>query len=86
MLDMMDILKAIPGFDTRTVEDLVADKAITYSMLTTVYNILANNVVYNEFCADYAKANLEKKRKKFLTAELSKLGYVVLVINKQPKL
>ena len=159
---LMDMLKAIPGFDTRTAEDLVAEIgfdmskfplakhlgswaglcpgnnesagkkksgrithgnkqvkavmteaawaatrtkntfyseryhriaarrgkkraliAIAYSMLTTVYNILADNVAYNELGAQYVKSRIEKKRKKFLTAELSKLGYEVQIIKKQ---
>ena len=159
---LMDMLKAIPGFDTRTVEDLVAEIgfdmskfpsakhlgswaglcpgnnesagkkksgrithgnkqvkavmteaawaatrtkntfyseryhriaarrgkkraliAIAYSMLTTVYNILADNVAYNELGAQYVKSRIEKKRKKYLTAELSKLGYEVQIIKKQ---
>jgi transposase len=158
----MDKLKAIPGFDTRTVEDLVAEIgfdmskfpsakhlgswaglcpgnnesagkkksgrithgnkqvkavmteaawaatrtkntfyseryhriaarrgkkcaliAVAYSMLTTVYNILVSNAEYNELGAEYVKSKIEKRRKKYLTAELSKLGYEVQITKKQ---
>ena len=41
-------------------------------MLTTVYNILVSNAEYNELGAEYVKSKL-RRRKKYLTAELSKL-------------
>jgi transposase len=57
--------------------------AVAYSMLTTVYNILANNVTYNELGAEFVTLLIEKKRKKYLTTELTKLGYEVQIVKKQ---
>ena len=57
--------------------------AVAYSMLTTVYNILANNVTYNELGAEFVTLLIEKKRKRYLTAELAKLGYEVQIVKKQ---
>lgn len=48
--------------------------AISCSMPIMVYNILVNNLVYNELGGDYSKTKIEIKRRKYLTAELSKLA------------
>lgn len=57
--------------------------AVAYSMLTTVYNILASNAEYNELGAEYVKSKIEKRLKKYLTAELSKLGCDVCLPRKR---
>ncbi len=58
--------------------------AVAYSMLTAVYNILDNNVTYKELGSEFVSLLIEKKRKKYLAAELTKLGYEVQIVKKQP--
>ncbi len=51
--------------------------AVAHSILKSVYYVLKYNVPYHELGADYLNSRMEKKRKKYLKAELEKMGYTV---------
>ena len=51
--------------------------AVAHSILKSVYYVLKYNVPYHELGADYLNSRMEKKRKKYLKAELEKMGYEV---------
>jgi hypothetical protein len=51
--------------------------AVAHSILKSVYYVLKYNVPYHELGADYLNSRMEKKRKKYLKAELEKMGYDV---------
>ena len=51
--------------------------AVAHSILKSVYHMLKYNVPYHELGADYLNSQMEKKRKKYLKAELEKMGYAV---------
>jgi len=53
--------------------------AVAHSILKSVYSVLKYNVPYHELGADYLNSRMEKKRKKYLKAELEKMGYAVLL-------
>ena len=53
--------------------------AVAHSILKSVYYVLKYNVPYHEPGADYLNSRMEKKRKKYLKAELEKMGYTVLL-------
>jgi hypothetical protein len=53
--------------------------AVAHSILKSVYYVLKYNVPYHEPGADYLNSQMEKKRKKYLKAELEKMGYTVLL-------
>ena len=51
--------------------------AVAHSIIKSVYFVLKYNVPYHELGADYLNSRMEKKRKKYLKAELEKMGYTV---------
>ncbi len=53
--------------------------AVAHSIIKSVYYVLKYNVPYHELGADYLNSRMEKKRKKYLKAELEKMGYAVLL-------
>jgi transposase len=57
--------------------------AVAHSILKSAYHVLKYNVPYKELGEDYLKSQVEKKRKKYLTSELNKLGYLVM-LNPKP--
>ncbi|MDR0295829.1 MAG: hypothetical protein LBH91_06595 [Prevotellaceae bacterium] len=57
--------------------------AVGHSILKSVYYILSTSTVYRELGADYVNFRVEVKRKSYLRKELEKLGYEVLLSNKQ---
>ena len=53
--------------------------AIAYSILKSVYHVLNDNVPYKELGAEYLDKRMEEKRQKYLKAELSKMGFEVIL-------
>ncbi len=57
--------------------------AVAHSILKSAYHVLKYNVPYKELGENHLKSQVEKKRKKYLTSELNKLGYLVM-LNPKP--
>lgn len=58
--------------------------AVAHSIIKSVYFVLKYNVPYHELGADYLNRRMEKKRKKYLKAELEKMGYTVQLEHVKP--
>ena len=58
--------------------------AVARSILTAVYFIVRDGVPYKELGADYLNSRMETKRKKYLQAELKKMGYEVQLLPAKP--
>jgi hypothetical protein len=57
--------------------------AVGHSILKSVYHVLSENTAYKELGASYLNEKQEKKRKQYLQKELEKLGYTVLLADKE---
>ena len=53
--------------------------AVAHSILKSAYHVLKYNVPYKELGEDHLKSQVKMKRKKYLTCELNKLGYRVML-------
>ncbi|HHV85800.1 MAG TPA: hypothetical protein GXX42_08305 [Petrimonas sp.] len=51
--------------------------AVAHSILKAVYHVLKDDVPYNELGADHLNSRMEKRRKRYLKAELEKMGFAV---------
>lgn len=58
--------------------------AVAHSMLTALFYIIRDGVPYKELGADYLDSRMETKRKKYLQAELKKMGYEVQLVPAKP--
>ena len=56
--------------------------AVAHSILKSAYHVLKYNVPYKELGEDHLKFQVRKKRTKYLTSELNKLGYLVMLAPK----
>ena len=58
--------------------------AVAHSILKSVYHVLKDEVPYNELGADYLNSRVEARRKRYLKAELEKMGYCVELVPHNP--
>jgi hypothetical protein len=49
-----------------------------------VYHVLKDDLPYNELGADYLNSRVEARRKRYLKAELEKMGYCVELVPHNP--
>ncbi|MCF0195581.1 MAG: hypothetical protein HUK00_10475 [Bacteroidaceae bacterium] len=56
--------------------------AVGHSQIVATYLILSTGARYHELGAQYMQDKIEKKRKKYLTGELKKLGYDVSIVKR----